>query len=134
MTEPAVLTPSEVGAMLRLTAREAAVLACVAEGVTEREIARRLGVTVWTVRAHRSNARRKLGAATVHQAVAIFVARRTKLLESVPVPIDNVGAQCYIMGMETTKTTTGEIKGSVVYPVQSDGDDAAGTRAGKFRQ
>ncbi len=61
-----------------LTCREEAVLLLLAEGFGEREIAARLGVTVWTVRGHRASARRKLCACTTAQAVAIIVAARAR--------------------------------------------------------
>lgn len=56
-----------------ITDREEEVLLLLGDGHGEREIAVRLGISRWTVRAHRSNARRKLSARTTTHAVAIVV-------------------------------------------------------------
>ncbi len=61
----------------RLTAREEAVLLMLADGYGVGEIASRLGITPWTVAAHRANARRKLAARTTAHAVAIVVRLRS---------------------------------------------------------
>lgn len=62
-----------------LTDREEQVLMLLGEGLGLREIGRRLDISHWTVRGHRDNARRKLGAATQTQAVAIVVAARARV-------------------------------------------------------
>ena len=59
-----------------LTCREEAVLDLLADGCGEREIAGRMRLTVFTIRAHKANARRKLGASTTYQAMAIYIAAR----------------------------------------------------------
>ena len=48
----------------RLTRREVEVLRLVAEGLSNKEIARTLGVTVWTVNFHTGNILKKLGVAS----------------------------------------------------------------------
>jgi len=50
-------------------------LALAAGGCTSRDIARQLGLKVRTVRHHLAEARRRLGAKSTTQAVAIAVAR-----------------------------------------------------------
>ena len=62
-----------------LSCREEAVLDLLASGCGEREIAGRLRLTVFTIRAHKANARHKLNAATTTQAVAIFIAWRSRV-------------------------------------------------------
>lgn len=59
--------------LVAITEREEEILLLLGEGLGEREIAVRLGISRWTVRAHRSNARRKLNAITTTQAVAIVI-------------------------------------------------------------
>lgn len=59
-----------------LTEREEQVLLMLARGHGIREIAAELGVSQWTARHHRANARMKLEAANQTHAVAIFVASR----------------------------------------------------------
>jgi DNA-binding CsgD family transcriptional regulator len=59
-----------------LTAREEQVLLLLGEGFGLREIARSLGLSVWTVRDHRDNGKRKLCATTTTHAVAIVVRTR----------------------------------------------------------
>lgn len=61
-----------------LSDREEAVLVLLSEGLGLREIAARLDISPWTVKSHRANARRKLGATTQTQAVAIVVAARSR--------------------------------------------------------
>lgn len=63
-------------APVRLTARERDSLALVAEGKTDWEISVILGVSEATARFHVDNGRRKLGAVTRAQAVAMMVNRR----------------------------------------------------------
>lgn len=53
-----------------LTAREREVLALVGEGLSSKEIARRLGISDLTVRKHRENLCRKLGARNAPELVA----------------------------------------------------------------
>lgn len=59
-----------------LTARETEILELIAEGLTNREIASRLFVTVNTVKNHVHNMLTKLGAASRAEAVAALHARR----------------------------------------------------------
>lgn len=56
-------------------ARELAVMRLVVQGLTERAIARRLGISVPTVRRRTARFRRRMGAETRLQAVAIAVRR-----------------------------------------------------------
>ena len=81
--KPTVAMLEELGAAGRpvgtgLTPREAEVLALVAEGRSNAEIAGRLFISAKTVSVHLSNLMAKLGAASRTEAVA--VARRTHLL------------------------------------------------------
>ncbi len=62
-----------------LTARERAVLALMAEGLTNPQIAARLAISTPTARAHVSNVLAKLGAVTRSEAVALAV--RHKLVQ-----------------------------------------------------
>jgi len=59
-----------------ITDREEAVVLLIADGLSHTEIATRLGITRWTVKAHRDNARRKLEARTTEHLVAIVVRTR----------------------------------------------------------
>jgi DNA-binding CsgD family transcriptional regulator len=59
-----------------LTDREETVLLLLGDGYGLGEIAARLGISWWTARDHRDNARTKLQAATQTQAVAIVVRAR----------------------------------------------------------
>ena len=59
-----------------LSARQEQVLLLLGDGLGLGEIATRLGVSEWTVRTHRDEARRRLHARTTTQAVAIIVRRR----------------------------------------------------------
>lgn len=59
-----------------LTDREEQVLLLLADGCGVGEIAKRLGITEWTVKAHRANARQKLDATTTAHAVAIVIRLR----------------------------------------------------------
>lgn len=58
-----------------LTLREIQCLQGLAQGMSNRDIAAHLGITLPTVALHIANARRGLGAQTREQAVAIAVAR-----------------------------------------------------------
>ena len=58
---------------MNLTARERQCLALLAEGKRDKEIARVLVVDPSTARKHVENARRKLGARTRAQAVALML-------------------------------------------------------------
>ena len=62
-------------ALRKLTAREQMVLQLLADGVERIEVAARLGITVRTVDAHTTNARIKLNAENMCQAVALAVKR-----------------------------------------------------------
>lgn len=59
-----------------LSEREEQVVLLLADGFGVGEIAKRLGITPWTVKSHRENARRKLRASTTAHAVAIVVRLR----------------------------------------------------------
>ncbi len=65
------LTPPQVFSARRLSPRERDCLAFVAEGLSDWEIGERLGVAETTVISHVQSARRKLGAKTRAQAVAL---------------------------------------------------------------
>lgn len=69
--DPAAAGPA---ALRRLTPREAEVLALIAEGLTNRRIARRLGVAEKTVKTHVSNVLAKLGLGDRTQA-ALYAVR-----------------------------------------------------------
>lgn len=58
-----------------LTDREVQCLEALAEGLTSPKIAKYLGISTSTVAMHVLNARRKLGASTREQAVALAVKR-----------------------------------------------------------
>lgn len=62
--------PPVGGSVEALTPREREVLALVARGLTSHRIAKRLGVSLATVRTHVEHARSKLGARSRSQAVA----------------------------------------------------------------
>lgn len=64
---------SETGGLSRLTARERAVLELVGEGLSNREIAKRLTISERTARTHVSNILGKLGLASRTQAALIAV-------------------------------------------------------------
>lgn len=59
-----------------ITEREEIVLLLLADGHSYREIAGQMAVSPWTVKAHRDNARRKLGASSTVHAVAIVLRAR----------------------------------------------------------
>jgi len=59
--------------LAELSPREEQVILLFGEGFGSREIADRLGISVWTVKSHRDRARRKLGASTTAHAVAIVM-------------------------------------------------------------
>jgi len=59
-----------------LTPREEQVLLLIGDGLGLREIACILGLSVWTVRDHRDNGKRRLGASTTTHAVAIVIQLR----------------------------------------------------------
>jgi len=64
-----------------LTRREEQVLLLIGDGLGLREIACTLHISVWTVRDHRDNGKRKLFAVTTTHAVAIV----TRLRQAGPV-------------------------------------------------
>ena len=59
-----------------LSPRQEQVLLLLGDGLGLGEIAARLGISEWTVRTYREEARRRLDARTTAQAVAIVVRRR----------------------------------------------------------
>lgn len=59
-----------------LTPREETALESVANGMTQRETAHRMGIGERTVRAHLEEARRKLGASSTTHAVKILTEAR----------------------------------------------------------
>jgi DNA-binding CsgD family transcriptional regulator len=69
------LTPPGLDEPTKLSPRERDCMALVAEGRSDWEIGERLGVAETTVVTHVQNARRKLGAKSRAQAVAVCVAR-----------------------------------------------------------
>ena len=69
-----VLIPGPSKSVERLTPREIDVMGLVAEGLTSRKIALRLGIQPATVRTHMEHAREKLGARTRAGAVATALA------------------------------------------------------------
>ena len=67
--------PAEVPRIVRPTPRQTEVLALVASGTTFKEVASALGMSEQTVKHHALNARRRLKAQNLPQAVAEMVAR-----------------------------------------------------------
>ena len=67
---------SDASKIVRLSARERQALVLVAEGCSDHDIAARLGVAKTTAHFHVEQARRKLGASTRAQAVAVALVRR----------------------------------------------------------
>ena len=64
---------------MRLTRREIQVLRHLADGMSSREVAKRLGISYFTVKQHRVRIKQRLGATTfVH---AIMIARDEHILE-----------------------------------------------------
>ena len=61
------------GTYRELTAREREVLGCLAEGMSNKQIARALGISVRTVTVHVSNLLRKTGAASRTEAALLAV-------------------------------------------------------------
>ena len=59
-----------------LTPREIEVLECIGEGLTNKLIARRLDISLHTVKFHIESLLRKLGATTRAQALALLLERR----------------------------------------------------------
>lgn len=66
--------------LVELSPREEQVILLFADGLGHREIAVRLDISPLTVRDYTREARRKLGAATIAQAVAIVVRARADVL------------------------------------------------------
>ena len=81
------LTPPGFGALIDnsaeplLTPREIEVLDCIGEGLTNKLIARRLDISLHTVKFHIESLLRKLGATTRAQALALFERRRSRTIE-----------------------------------------------------
>jgi len=78
---PRVRTPGfsavqEAEALTLLTPREAQILDAIADGLTNKAIARRLGISLHTVKFHVESVFRKLGASTRTEAVARATERR----------------------------------------------------------
>ncbi|MHB8813772.1 MAG: response regulator transcription factor [Steroidobacteraceae bacterium] len=78
---PGVRTPGfsavqEAEARTLLTPREAQILDAIADGLTNKAIARRLGISLHTVKFHVESVFRKLGASTRTEAVARATERR----------------------------------------------------------
>jgi DNA-binding CsgD family transcriptional regulator len=71
----ALLAAAAPGPEPELTAREAQVLACLGDGMSNKQIARSLGISVRTVTVHVSNLLRKTGTASRTEA-ALWAARR----------------------------------------------------------
>jgi DNA-binding CsgD family transcriptional regulator len=75
-------TPPGFGALVDnsteplLTPREIEVLECIGEGLTNKLIARRLDISLHTVKFHIESLLRKLGATTRAQALALLLERR----------------------------------------------------------
>jgi DNA-binding CsgD family transcriptional regulator len=73
----ALLATQAPGPEPELTAREAEVLACLGDGMSNKQIARSLGISVRTVTVHVSNLLRKTGTASRTEAALWAVRRRT---------------------------------------------------------
>ena len=56
---------------MKLTSRETLVLQHLANGLSSREVAKKLGISYYTVKSHRVRIKRRLGATTFAHAVAI---------------------------------------------------------------
>ncbi len=76
-------TPEEQPAFPLLTPREVDVLSAMADGLSNKEMARRLGISPHTVKFHAESLFRKLGVNTRAEAVAFGMRRR--LLETMTV-------------------------------------------------
>jgi len=76
-----VVTPASPG--VRLSAREEAVLGCLARGMSSREIARQLGLSPHTVANHRSRLMRKLG---LHRVAQLSLYAASRGLLEMPLP------------------------------------------------
>ena len=74
---------SNEGCPFSLSNQQKAVLSLAAQGLTAREIARRLSLSVWTVRHYSQEAYIRLGARS--QAHAVAIALSHKLIDSVTV-------------------------------------------------
>jgi len=72
--------PIEAGAKMRLTPRELDVLAAMADGASNKAIARRLGISFHTAKFHVGSILGKLGAASRAEAVAMGIRRGLVLL------------------------------------------------------
>lgn len=73
---PAFSAVPETEARALLTPREAQILDAIADGLTNKAIARRLGISLHTVKFHVESVFRKLGASTRTEAVARATERR----------------------------------------------------------
>lgn len=60
----------------QLTRREREIVEALGRGLSDKDIAREIGVSVETLRTHIRNAKRSLGASTRSQLVAIIFRRR----------------------------------------------------------
>jgi DNA-binding CsgD family transcriptional regulator len=67
---------------MKLTKREVQVLQHLADGLSSREVAKRLGISYFTVKRHRVKIRQRLGATNLVHAVAI--ALEEHLIEGEP--------------------------------------------------
>lgn len=73
---PGFSAVQEAEALTLLTPREAQILDAIADGLTNKAIARRLGISLHTVKFHVESVFRKLGASTRTEAVARATERR----------------------------------------------------------
>ena len=64
---------------MRLTTRETQVLQHLANGLSSREVAKKLGISYHTVKSHRKSIQQRLGAITFVHAISIAMAE--KLIE-----------------------------------------------------
>ena len=71
----ALNVPRPAAADNPLTTRETEILDLIAQGFTSKQIARRLGISPYTVNTHRDNLRRKLG---VHNGAQLAYCQATR--------------------------------------------------------
>ena len=64
---------------MKLTSREVQVLQHLAQGMSSREVAKKLGVSYYTIKQHRSRIKQRLGALSF--AHAIMIARDEHIIE-----------------------------------------------------
>ncbi len=110
-----------MNAVHSLSPRERQALSVMATGVQFKVGARQLGVSYWTMKDHIASARKKLGARTTAQAVA--VAARTGEIDMRPLPdltnVDAMAAKGRRSALMTARNEAAEELRNVMVAVQS---------------